>query len=261
MMPVLKKAREGGATGGQDRRGRRQGARRLRRHRRPRPRRQRLRLRAVGGEVRPLAREAGALRRRLRVGRRAREKVASGRQGHHPARPRREGDRRAARAGGARRLPGREVRQARGGRAGQGDREGEEDGALPREPRAHEGGRRRAPRARGEGGPRDGRAGEERRGAWRGGRRARRRDGRALPRRDREGGRTAEETVGTCRNLRGIEEPLRAVKGDLSARPACVSTDSHIRAHFLICYVALLVVRLTRADMGWRHSAASGRAT
>ena len=74
-----------------------------------------------------------------------------------------------------------------------------------------------------------------------------------------EEGRTAEEIVGTCRNLRGIEEPLRAVKGDLSARPACVSTDSRIRARFLICYVALLVVRLTRADMGWRRSAADVR--
>ena len=74
-----------------------------------------------------------------------------------------------------------------------------------------------------------------------------------------EEGRTAEEIVGTCRNLRGIEESLRAVKGDLSARPACVSTDSHIRAHFLICYVALLVVRLMQADMGWRHSAADVR--
>lgn len=74
-----------------------------------------------------------------------------------------------------------------------------------------------------------------------------------------EGGRTAEEMVGTCRNLRGIEESLRVIKGDPSARPACVATDSRIRAHFLICYVALLVVRLTRADMGWRHSAADVR--
>ena len=165
MMPVLKKAREGGAMGGQDRRGRRQGAQHLRQHRRLHPRRQRLRLRAVGEEVRLLAQEVGALRRRLRVGRRVQDKVASGRQGHHPARPRREGDRRAARAGEARRLLEREVRQARGGRAGQGNREGEEDGALPRELRAREGGRRRALCAREEGGPRDGRAGEERRGA------------------------------------------------------------------------------------------------
>ena len=74
-----------------------------------------------------------------------------------------------------------------------------------------------------------------------------------------EEGRTAEEIVGIYRNLWRIEESLRAVKGDLSARPACVSTDSHIRAHFLICYVALLVVRLMQADMGWRHSAADVR--
>lgn len=74
-----------------------------------------------------------------------------------------------------------------------------------------------------------------------------------------EEGRTAEEIVGIYRNLWRIEESFRAVKGDLSARPVYVSTDSHIRAHFLICYVALLVVRLTRADMGWRHSAADVR--
>ena len=74
-----------------------------------------------------------------------------------------------------------------------------------------------------------------------------------------EEGRTAEEIVGIYRNLWRIEESFRVIKGDLSARPACVSTDSHIRAHFLICYVALLVVRLTQADMGWRHSAADVR--
>ena len=74
-----------------------------------------------------------------------------------------------------------------------------------------------------------------------------------------EEGRTAEEIVGIYRNLWRIEESFRVIKGDLSARPVYVSTDSHIRAHFLICYVALLVVRLMQADMGWRHSAADVR--
>jgi transposase len=47
-----------------------------------------------------------------------------------------------------------------------------------------------------------------------------------------------------------IEESFRIMKSDLQARPVYVSTQEHIRAHFLICFVALLVVRLIQHAMG-----------
>ena len=47
-----------------------------------------------------------------------------------------------------------------------------------------------------------------------------------------------------------IEESFRIMKSDLQARPVFVSTREHIRAHFLICFVALLLVRLVQHAMG-----------
>lgn len=40
------------------------------------------------------------------------------------------------------------------------------------------------------------------------------------------------------------------MKSDLYARPVFVSKNSHIRAHFLICFVALLIVRILQHRMG-----------
>lgn len=47
-----------------------------------------------------------------------------------------------------------------------------------------------------------------------------------------------------------IEQSFRIMKSDLLARPVFVSTKEHIRAHFLICFVALLIVRLVQHAMG-----------
>lgn len=47
-----------------------------------------------------------------------------------------------------------------------------------------------------------------------------------------------------------IEESFRIMKSDLEARPIYVSTQDHIKAHFLICFVALLIVRLIQHAMG-----------
>ena len=41
-----------------------------------------------------------------------------------------------------------------------------------------------------------------------------------------------------------IEESFRITKSDLQTRPIFVRTQKHIEAHFLICYTALLIVRL-----------------
>jgi hypothetical protein len=47
-----------------------------------------------------------------------------------------------------------------------------------------------------------------------------------------------------------IEESFRIMKSDLYARPVFVSRNEHIRAHFLICFVALLIVRILQHRMG-----------
>jgi transposase len=47
-----------------------------------------------------------------------------------------------------------------------------------------------------------------------------------------------------------IEQSFRMMKSDLYARPVFVSKNEHIRAHFLICFVALLVLRVFQHLMG-----------
>jgi len=47
-----------------------------------------------------------------------------------------------------------------------------------------------------------------------------------------------------------IEQSFRIMKTDLYARPVFVNKNEHIRAHFLICFVALLVIRIIQHRMG-----------
>jgi len=47
-----------------------------------------------------------------------------------------------------------------------------------------------------------------------------------------------------------IEQSFRIMKSDLHARPVFVSKNEHIRAHFLICFVSLLIVRILQHRMG-----------
>lgn len=47
-----------------------------------------------------------------------------------------------------------------------------------------------------------------------------------------------------------IEQSFRIMKSDLYARPVYVSKNEHIRAHFLICFVALLIIRIIQHRMG-----------
>lgn len=49
-----------------------------------------------------------------------------------------------------------------------------------------------------------------------------------------------------------IEQSFRIMKTDLYARPVFVSKNEHIRAHFLICFVALLIIRVIQHSMGER---------
>jgi len=47
-----------------------------------------------------------------------------------------------------------------------------------------------------------------------------------------------------------IEQSFRILKTDLYARPVFVTKNEHIRAHFLICFVALLIIRIIQHRMG-----------
>lgn len=47
-----------------------------------------------------------------------------------------------------------------------------------------------------------------------------------------------------------IEESFRIMKSDFDARPIYLNKREHIRAHFLICFVALVILRLIQNRMG-----------
>jgi hypothetical protein len=47
-----------------------------------------------------------------------------------------------------------------------------------------------------------------------------------------------------------IEQSFRILKSDLYARPIFLSAPGHIRAHFLVCFTALLIVRIIQHMMG-----------
>lgn len=50
--------------------------------------------------------------------------------------------------------------------------------------------------------------------------------------------------------LSKIEESFRICKSDLNARPMFVRTDEHIKAHLMICFAALVIVRLLQFCLG-----------
>jgi hypothetical protein len=63
------------------------------------------------------------------------------------------------------------------------------------------------------------------------------------------------QIIDTYRGLWRIEETFKVTKSCLAARPVFVWTDAHIRAHFLICYIALVITRLMQYDTGFKYSA------
>lgn len=63
------------------------------------------------------------------------------------------------------------------------------------------------------------------------------------------------EIIEAYRGLWKIEESFRVTKSDLETRPVYVSREEHIEAHFLTCYVALCILRITQAATGGKYSA------
>lgn len=65
---------------------------------------------------------------------------------------------------------------------------------------------------------------------------------------------TDQEIIDIYRGLWRIEEAFKVTKSDLAARPVYLSRNDHIQAHFLICFVALVIVRLLALSLGNKYS-------
>jgi hypothetical protein len=66
---------------------------------------------------------------------------------------------------------------------------------------------------------------------------------------------SATDIIDIYRGLWRIEETFKVTKSTLETRPVYLSRHDRIHAHFLICYVALVLLRLIQADLDWKHSA------
>ena len=66
----------------------------------------------------------------------------------------------------------------------------------------------------------------------------------------------ATKIVDTYRGLWEIEESFRITKSDLEARPVYVQSKEHINAHFLVCFIALAILRLIQKKTDWKYSPA-----
>lgn len=62
------------------------------------------------------------------------------------------------------------------------------------------------------------------------------------------------EIIDTYRGLWEIEETFKITKSDLEARPVHVQDSEHINAHFLTCFIALMILRLIQKKTGRVYS-------
>ena len=60
---------------------------------------------------------------------------------------------------------------------------------------------------------------------------------------------TNNEIIEQYHGLSRIEDSFRVIKSDLEGRPVYVRTKEHINAHFLICYIALVIIRLMQCKI------------
>ncbi len=65
---------------------------------------------------------------------------------------------------------------------------------------------------------------------------------------------TADRIIEMYRGLWKIEESFRVTKTDLEARPVYVSRKDHIEAHFLTCFIALIIARILEMKMEHRYT-------
>lgn len=65
---------------------------------------------------------------------------------------------------------------------------------------------------------------------------------------------SADNIINIYRGLWRIEESFRVTKSDLEARPVYVSREDHIQAHFLTCFVALVIARIIELKLDYKYS-------
>jgi transposase len=65
-----------------------------------------------------------------------------------------------------------------------------------------------------------------------------------------------EEIIEIYRGLWRIEEAFKVTKSDLETRPVYLSRQNHIGAHFLICFIALVIARFLALRLGNQYSIA-----
>jgi transposase len=63
-----------------------------------------------------------------------------------------------------------------------------------------------------------------------------------------------EKIIEIYRGLWKIEESFKITKSDLETRPVYLSRQDHIEAHFLICFIALVIARLLEKQLEHRHA-------
>ena len=65
---------------------------------------------------------------------------------------------------------------------------------------------------------------------------------------------TPDEIIDIYRGLWRIEETFKVTKSELDARPVYVSRKEHIEAHFLTCYIALVLSRVLQHKLDKKYS-------
>lgn len=63
-----------------------------------------------------------------------------------------------------------------------------------------------------------------------------------------------EKIIETYRGLWKIEESFKVTKSDFESRPVFLSLEEHIDAHFLTCFVSLLVIRILEHRLKGKYS-------
>lgn len=66
--------------------------------------------------------------------------------------------------------------------------------------------------------------------------------------------RSDSEIIDMYRGLWKIEESFKLTKSELEARPVFVSKENHIEAHFLTCFVSLLIVRILEMKLQRKYA-------
>ena len=66
-----------------------------------------------------------------------------------------------------------------------------------------------------------------------------------------------EEILDIYKGLWQIEDAFRVSKSDLETRPVYLSREDRIRAHFLVCFLALYIARLLAKQLDNKYSVAN----